>query len=67
MGNSLERVETVLSEMEQPNIRSIPTLAREEGITSSTSYTYRNPARASGGLLSDNDNAPAAIPGQLRT
>ena len=58
MGYSPERIEAVLSKMGPPHNRSIPTLAREEGISTGTLYNWRNRARATGRLMPDNDNMP---------
>ena len=58
MGYSPERVEAVLSKMAPPHNRSIPTLAREEGISTGTLYNWRNQARARGRLMPDKDNTP---------
>ena len=44
--------------MGPPHNRSIPTLAREEGISTGTLYNWRNKARASGRLMPDNENTP---------
>ena len=59
MGYSPERREAVLKKMLPPDQRSIPDLAREEGISEPTLYAWRNKARKEGRLMPDSDNTPA--------
>ena len=58
MGYSPERIEAVLAKMGPPHHRSIPALAREEGISPGTLYNWRNKARATGRLMPDHDHTP---------
>jgi transposase-like protein len=55
---SAERREAVLRKMLPPHRRSIPELAKEEGISEATLYIWRKAARAAGRLLPDGDNTP---------
>ena len=58
MGYSPERREAVLKKMLPPNQRSIPELAREEGIAEPTLYAWRTKARQEGRLMPDSNNTP---------
>ena len=58
MSYSPERREAVLKKMLPPNQRSIPDLAREEGIAEPTLYAWRTKARNEGRLMPDSNNTP---------
>ena len=58
MSYSPERREAVLKKMLPPNQRSIPQLAREEGIAEPTLYAWRSKARSEGRLMPDSNNTP---------
>ena len=58
MQYSEERKEAVLKKMMPPHNRSIPELAREEGISEATLYNWRSQARQEGRLLPDSDTSP---------
>lgn len=58
MSYSPERREAVLKKMLPPNQRSIPDLAREEGIAEPTLYAWRTRARNEGRLMPDSNNTP---------
>lgn len=58
MKYSEERKESVLKKMMPPHNRTIPDLAREEGISGATLYAWRNQARQQGRLLPDGDTTP---------
>ena len=58
MSYSPERREAVLKKMLPPNQRSIPDLAREEGIAEPTLYAWRTKARNEGRLMPDSTNTP---------
>lgn len=53
-----ERKEAVLKKMLPPNNKSIPELAKEEGIGEGTLYNWRKAARAEGRLMPDGDSTP---------
>jgi transposase-like protein len=58
MQYSAERKESVLRKMLPPHNRSIPEIAKEEGISEPTLYNWRKAARAKGRLLPDGDTTP---------
>lgn len=58
MSYSPERREAVLKKMLPPNQRSIPELAKEEGIAEPTLYAWRTKARMEGRLMPDSNNTP---------
>ncbi len=58
MRYSKERKEAVLKKMLPPENKSIPELAREEGISEPTLYLWRTAARATGRLLPHADSTP---------
>lgn len=58
MSYSPERREAVLKKMLPPNQRSIPELAKEEGIAEPTLYAWRTKARKEGRLMPDSNNTP---------
>ncbi|MCF6281214.1 MAG: IS3 family transposase [Candidatus Polarisedimenticolaceae bacterium] len=58
MGFPLERKEAVLKKMLPPHNKSIPELAKEEGISAGTLYNWRKAARAEGRLMPDGDTTP---------
>ncbi len=58
MKYSPERREAVLKKMLPPDQRSIPDLAREEGISEPTLYAWRSRARNDGRLMPDSKNTP---------
>lgn len=58
MSYSIERREAVLKKMLPPNQRSIPELAKEEGIAEPTLYSWRAKARSEGRLMPDSKNTP---------
>lgn len=53
-----ERKEAVLKKMLPPNQRSIPDLAKEEGIAEPTLYAWRSKARNEGRVTPDSKNTP---------
>ena len=59
MGYPRERKEAVLKKMLPPNSKSIPQIAKEEGISEATLYNWRKAARAEGRLMPDGDTSPA--------
>lgn len=58
MGYSAERKEAVIRKMLPPHNRSVPEIAKEEGISEATLYNWRNEARSKGRLLPDSDRTP---------
>ncbi len=58
MGYPKERKEAVLKKMLPPNPKTIPKIAKEEGISEATLYNWRKAARREGRLLPDGDNTP---------
>ena len=58
MSYSPERKEAVLKKMLPPDQRSIPDLAKEEGIAEPTLYAWRSKARNEGRLMPDSKNTP---------
>ncbi len=58
MSYSPERKEAVLKKMLPPDQRSIPDLAKEEGIAEPTLYAWRTRARSEGRLMPDSKNTP---------
>jgi transposase-like protein len=58
MGYPRERKEAVLKKMLAPHNKTIPELAKEEGISEGTLYNWRKAARAEGRLLPDGDSMP---------
>ena len=58
MGYPKERKEAVLKKMLPPNPKTIPQIAKEEGISEATLYNWRKAARREGRLLPDGDNTP---------
>ena len=58
MKYSAERKEVILKKMLPPNNKTIREIAKEEGITESTLYMWRNRARAEGRLMPDGDTTP---------
>ncbi|MCU7879298.1 MAG: helix-turn-helix domain-containing protein [Candidatus Thiodiazotropha sp. (ex Lucinoma aequizonata)] len=56
MGYPKERKEAVLKKMLPPNNKTIPEIAKEEGICEGTLYNWRKAARAEGCLLLDGDS-----------
>ena len=59
MGYPKERKEAVLKKMLPPSNKSIPEIAREEGISAATLYNWRKAARAEGRLMPDGDRTPS--------
>lgn len=59
MRYSSERREAILRKMLPPHNKSIPELAREEGISEATLYNWRTEERAKGRLLPDGDTGPS--------
>jgi transposase len=58
MGYSLERKNAVLAKLLPPHNRSVPDVAREEGISDKTLYNWRNEVRKSGKPVPNNkDNS----------
>lgn len=58
MGYPKERKEAVLKKMLPPSNKSIPEIAKEEGISEATLYNWRKAARAEGRLMPDGDTTP---------
>ena len=58
MGYPSKRKEAVLKKMLPPNNKSIPDLAKEEGICEGTLYNWRKAARGEGRLMPDGDSTP---------
>lgn len=58
MKYSEERKESVLKKMMPPHNRTIPELAKEEGISEATLYNWRSESRDKGHLLPDGDSTP---------
>lgn len=59
MGYPKERKEAVLKKMLPPSNKTIPQIAREEGISEATLYNWRKAARATGQLMPDGDTSPS--------
>lgn len=59
VGYPKERKEAVLKKMLPPSNKSIPEIAREEGISAATRYNWRKAARAEGRLMPDGDRTPS--------
>lgn len=59
MGYPKERKEAVLKKMLPPINKTIPQIAKEEGISGATLYNWRKAARAEGRLMPDGDTSPA--------
>jgi len=59
VGYPKERREAVLKKMLPPINKSIPQIAKEEGISEATLYNWRKAARAEGRLMPDGDTTPA--------
>jgi len=59
MGYPRERKEAVLKKMLPPHNKTIPEIAKEEGISEGTLYNWRKAARAEGRLMPDGDSTPA--------
>lgn len=55
MAYSNERREAILQKMLPPHNKSIPELAKEEGISEATLYNWRQQARTAGRLLPNSD------------
>jgi len=53
-----ERKQAVLAKMAGPARKSIPEIAKEEGISEPTLYAWRNQARREGRLMPDSDDSP---------
>lgn len=58
MKYSPERKEAILKKMLPPHSKTVPEIAKEEGISQQTLYIWRNQARAEGRLLPDGDSTP---------
>jgi transposase-like protein len=58
MRYSKERKEAVIRKMLRPHNKSVPVIAREEGISEPTLYAWRAAARAKGLLLPKGDTTP---------
>jgi len=58
MRYSAERKEAVLKKMLPPHNKSVPEIAKEEGISEPTLYIWRKEARAKGRLLPDGEKTP---------
>ncbi len=58
MSYPAERQEAVLKKMLPPRNKSISELAKEEGISEGTLYSWRKAARAEGRLMPDGDSTP---------
>jgi len=58
MSYPTERKESVLKKMLPPQSHSIPELARAEGISEATLYSWRKAARAAGRLLPNDAHTP---------
>ena len=59
MGYPKERKESVLRKMLPPNNKTIPEIAKEEGISEGTLFNWRKTARAEGRLMPNGDTSPA--------
>ena len=59
MGYPKERKEAVLRKMLPPNNKTIPEIAKEEGISEGTLFNWRKAARAEGRLMPNGDTSPA--------
>jgi transposase-like protein len=59
VGYPKERKEAVLKKMLPPSNKTIPQIAKEEGISEATLYNWRKAARAEGRLMPDGDTTPA--------
>ena len=59
MGYPTERKEAVLRKMLPPNNKTIPEIAKEEGISEGTLFNWRKTARAEGRLMPNGDTTPA--------
>jgi len=58
MRYSTERKEAALKKMLPPHNKSVPEIAKEEGISEPTLYNWRKEARTKGRLLPDGDKTP---------
>ena len=58
MGYPKERKESVLRKMLPPNNKTIPEIAKEEGISEGTLFNWRKAARAEGRLMPNGDTTP---------
>lgn len=58
MGYPTERKESVLRKMLPPNNEAIAQIAKDEGISVGTLYSWREQARSQGRLMPDSDNTP---------
>lgn len=58
MGYPQERKEAVLRKMLPPNNKTIPEIAKEEGISEGTLFNWRKAARAEGRLMPNGDTTP---------
>ena len=58
MGYPKERKEAVLRKMLPPNNKTIPEIAKEEGISEGTLFNWRKAARAEGRLMPNGDSTP---------
>ena len=58
MRYSPERKEAVVRKMKPPQNRSVPELAKKEGISEGTLYNWRREARQKGALLPDGETGP---------
>ena len=59
MGYPKERKEAVLRKMLPPNNKTIPAIAKEEGISEGTLFNWRKAARSEGRLMPNGDTTPA--------
>ena len=59
MGYPKERKEAVLKKMLLPHNKTIPEIAKEEGISEGTLFNWRKTARAEGRLMPNGDTSPA--------
>lgn len=59
MKYSAERREAILKKMMPPENRTIPEIAKEEGVPTATLYSWRNKARNEGRLMPDGDVSPS--------
>jgi len=58
MKYSDERREAILKKLLPPHNRMVAAVAKEEGISAATLYSWRKPARQVGRLLPDHADAP---------
>ena len=58
MGYPKERKEVVLKKLLPPENKTIKELAKEEGISEGTLYSWRNAARAAGRLMPAGESLP---------